>query len=147
MPPFRKNLDYIYHVFTRRKVQKYVESLPHQAILARVLQWLFCENFSNCIFKFHYYSHSQVLKKTKNVPWQWRIQDFPDGGRQLLRRGRKPIIWHYFCQKLHENERNWTERGHASLVSQLDPPMLGSPNYTIMYQVNVLVISRKLKKK
>ena len=33
---------------------------------------------------------------------QWRIQDFP---------GRQPIIWQIFCQKLHENESNWTGGG------------------------------------
>ena len=35
-----------------------------------------------------------------------RIQDFPREGRQPLRRGRKPIIWPIFFQKLNENERN-----------------------------------------
>ena len=42
---------------------------------------------------------------------QWRIQNYPDGGRQRLNLGQKPIIWQDFCRKLHENERNWTERG------------------------------------
>ena len=27
-------------------------------------------------------------------------------------RWRQPSICHNFCQKLHENEKNWTERGH-----------------------------------
>ena len=42
---------------------------------------------------------------------------------QPLNLGQKPIICQDFCRKLHENERNWTERG-ASLASPLDPPMV-----------------------
>ena len=43
---------------------------------------------------------------------QWQIQDFPKGGGAIpLNLGRKPIIWPDFHHKLHENERNWTERG------------------------------------
>ena len=37
-------------------------------------------------------------------------QGFPKRGRQPLYLGQKPIIWQDFCRKLHENERNWTER-------------------------------------
>ena len=37
------------------------------------------------------------------------------GGRQPPRWGRQPIIWQLFSRKLHENERNWTQRGaHVS---------------------------------
>ena len=32
-------------------------------------------------------------------------------GRQPLILGQKPIIWQDVHRKLHENERNWTERG------------------------------------
>ena len=40
--------------------------------------------------------------------WRW-------GGRcEPLSLGRKPIILQDFCQKLHENERNWTEGAPAS---------------------------------
>ena len=55
---------------------------------------------------------------------QWQIQDFPEGGG-----GRRPlsVIWqligNIFFQKLHKNERNWTERGRASLA-----PHFGSAN-------------------
>ena len=57
---------------------------------------------------------------------QWRIQDFPDGGRQSQRWGSQPIIWPNVARKLHENERNWTQRGreHASLA----PPPPRSAN-------------------
>ena len=41
---------------------------------------------------------------------------FPRRGRQLLNLGQKSIIWQDFCRKLHENERNWTKRGHTSLL-------------------------------
>ena len=37
--------------------------------------------------------------------------------------GRQPLIWQISCQKLHEIERNWTERGRASLAPPLDPTM------------------------
>ena len=40
---------------------------------------------------------------------QWRIQDFPRGGRQLP----KVPLFFNFCRKLHENERIWTPRGGA----------------------------------
>ena len=38
-------------------------------------------------------------------------------GVQSLSMGQKPIIWQDFCRKLHENERNWTKKGRASLAS------------------------------
>ena len=45
---------------------------------------------------------------------KWRIQDFPDRGLRPLSLGQKPNILQDFCQKLHENERNWTQREGAS---------------------------------
>ena len=42
---------------------------------------------------------------------QWRIQDFPEGGEPIPEFGAESIIWQDFCQKLHGNERNGTERG------------------------------------
>ena len=32
-------------------------------------------------------------------------------------------FWHNFCRRLHENEKNWTERGHTSLTP-LDLPLI-----------------------
>ena len=56
---------------------------------------------------------------------QWRIQDFPDGGgRQPLNLDQKPTICKDFCQKLHENERNWTKGGGG----QVPGVLLGSTN-------------------
>ena len=47
--------------------------------------------------------------------YQWRIQDFPEGGREHAK----------FSRKLHEIERIWTPRGgRASLTPPLDPPMI-----------------------
>ena len=43
------------------------------------------------------------------------MQDFPDGGANPEEM-RQPIVWQNFCQKLHENERIWSERGRVSLV-------------------------------
>ena len=63
------------------------------------------------------------------VSVQWLIQDFPEGAptqRALL------IIWHNLCRKLHENEKNWTEAGGASL-EPLDPPMV----YTARIHLNL----------
>ena len=49
-----------------------------------------------------------------NIIKQWRIQDFPEGGREHAK----------FSRKLHEIERIWTPRGgRASLTPPLDPPM------------------------
>ena len=44
---------------------------------------------------------------TKDRLGQWRIQDFPRGGRQL----QNCYYFSHFCRKLHENERIWTPRG------------------------------------
>ena len=46
---------------------------------------------------------------------QYRIQDFPEGGRQPLSLGQKPIIWQYFYLKLQGNERNWIDKGDTRL--------------------------------
>ena len=43
----------------------------------------------------------------------WRIQDFPDQEGESL-----PIVLPNFPQKLHENDKNWTERGRAFLDSR-----------------------------
>ena len=43
----------------------------------------------------------------QKYPLQWRIQDFPDGRGA---RGGENLL---FRRKLHENKRNWTERGHV----------------------------------
>ena len=63
------------------------------------------------------------------TPWgrhnQWRIQDFPQGVRQLA------IIFQFSCRKLHKNERIWTPRGRGDarpwrpIGSANDPPPSG----------------------
>ena len=55
--------------------------------------------------------HKVSVKLVKMDMIQWRIQDFPHGGRQSPRWGRQPIIWPNVSQKLLENERNWTREG------------------------------------
>ena len=46
------------------------------------------------------------------VTVKWRIQNFPDGGgRGLAPAPEFGAETYYFLSKLHENERNWTERG------------------------------------
>ena len=63
---------------------------------------------------------------------QWRIQDFPywRGWGVVVRVPtpqfrEKTIVWKEFCQKLQENERNWTEGGGAGHVpsTRFDLPM------------------------
>ena len=44
------------------------------------------------------------------------VAEYPHALHQL-------VIWPNFCQRLHENEGNWTEGGYASLVPPVDPPM------------------------
>ena len=45
---------------------------------------------------------------------QWRVQDFPDMGSPTSEFGPKRIIYRPdFDQQLHQNERNWTEKGGA----------------------------------
>ena len=56
--------------------------------------------------------------------YQWRIQDFPDGGAPTPEGGAPTYYLTNFSQKLHENEENLTQRGgRASLRPPLDPPM------------------------
>ena len=58
--------------------------------------------------------------------YQWRIQDFPEGGAPTPK---SAIILQIFCQKLHENERIWTPGrggGRASLASPLLDTIGGS---------------------
>ena len=43
--------------------------------------------------------------------FQWRIQDSPVGGCQPQRWGANLLFGIKICKKLHQNERNWTERG------------------------------------
>ena len=51
------------------------------------------------------------------------IQNFPDRGANP-RGGHQSIIWQNNCQKLHENERNWTGGTSVNSISPpLDPPM------------------------
>ena len=60
------------------------------------------------------------------ITLQWRIHDFPDGFTNGERGvGRQPLVWPFFCRKLHEIERNLTQIGRESLV----PP--GSTNSLI----------------
>ena len=52
-----------------------------------------------------------------NNLYQWRIQDFPQGGAPTPK---SAIIFQFCSQKLHENERIWTPRGgRASLAPPL----------------------------
>ena len=54
--------------------------------------------------------------------YQWRIQDFPDGGGAPTSWwGRQAIISPNFYRKLHENERIWTERGGGGRVPGATP--------------------------
>ena len=62
------------------------------------------------------------------------------GGSRISQRGRHPqtgaLTYYlaYFLPKTAENERNRTERGHASLERPLDPPM---DNQEITYSSKV----------
>ena len=41
------------------------------------------------------------------------IRDFPEKGRQPQRWGHQPVLLANFPQKLHENEKIWTQKGDA----------------------------------
>ena len=68
-----------------------------------------------------YWQNVNVLTSTETCCFVSRC-----GGSRISQRGipwiwaKKPIIWQNFYRKLHENERNWTGRGGASLPN-LDP--------------------------
>ena len=60
------------------------------------------KNLSNAA-KIHPFSANEFAKQRL----QWRIQDFSEGSAPTPR---SPIIFQFFCRKLHENERIWTLR-------------------------------------
>ena len=68
------------------------------------------------------------LFKTKSIVinYQWRIQDFPQGGAPTPK---SAIIFQIFCQKPHENERIWTPGGRVP-GAPLDPPMHTTMRWT-----------------
>ena len=83
--------------------------------------------------------HPPIAKSMSLLPSQWGVQDFPDGGHQPLNLGKKTIIW----QELHENQRNWTERGkrassvplgsgNASCLTPLDPLFYSTINLDLL---------------
>ena len=47
---------------------------------------------------------------------QWRIQDFPEGGRQSLRRY-QTTIWPIFLENCMKMKKFWSRHGRASLTS------------------------------
>ena len=49
------------------------------------------------------------ILKWNLVHFQWRIQDFPEGGANLGGRAPTYYLEQFLC-KLQENEKNWTER-------------------------------------
>ena len=75
------------------------------------------------------------------VPGPWRVSG--PGGSGLVLGGDPPpngyswgsrcilleciLVWQHFYWKLHENERNWTERGRARPWCPLDPQMMSHP--------------------
>ena len=59
--------------------------------------------------------------------------------RQPLHFGQKPIICQDFCEKLHENERNWTKVEAHIPSAPLDPPMLWSYERYPRYQALLFV--------
>ena len=61
--------------------------------------------------------HSLAATSLNNVSIQWRIEDFPEWG-PTLEFGLKPYYLSRFLPKLHEYDRNWTQRFY------LDPPMV-----------------------
>ena len=55
--------------------------------------------------------------------FQWRIQDFPDGGANS--KGEcQPIAWSNFSRKLHENKRNWTKKGRVPRTLRPEDPKM-----------------------
>ena len=88
---------------------------------------------------------SKFLQIGKSSGFQWRIQDFPEVGRQLPR-GAPTYHFAKFSQKLHEIERIWTPG--ASLATPLDPPLNSSIHFINIAVVhmesifNVFLISR-----
>ena len=67
------------------------------------------------------------------IIYQWRIQDFPQGGAPTQR---NVIIIQIFCWKLHENERIWTPGGARPWRPPLDPPMYYDiDNFTSAFKI------------
>ena len=80
---------------------------------------------------------TEAFMKIFSFHIQWQIQDFLERDRPLQRwRWRTSLVqrWRWrpiLSWKLHENERNWTERGRAFLVpvQHADKPL--PPNFPV----------------
>ena len=73
------------------------------------------------------HSRSMMISVIFYRPFQWRIHDFPDDGRQPPGWGHQPIILTNYSRKLHDNERNWTQKrggGVRPWRSPSDPTMM-----------------------
>ena len=86
-----------------------------------------------------------INHKSCQLPLQWRIQDFPEGGAPTL--GGAPTYYlPNFSRKLHENEEILAERqGRASLAPPLDPPLPCVYRLTNIGQTRVFKASIQLE--
>ena len=64
-------------------------------------------------------------------------EDPPPPLGQTPPRVRQPSILQNFRRKLYENKRFWTERGHASLASPLEPPLKSPCKRCYICQENI----------
>ena len=66
--------------------------------------------FVSCVILHHDFIQSIVKSMRGLAKFSAVVHPgFPRWGRQPMILGQKLIVWQDFCQKLHENERNWTE--------------------------------------
>ena len=79
---------------------------------------------------------------------------FPKGRRQPVSLEQKPIIWQDFRRKLHENERNWTERGGgvppfppSPHPQPVDPPVGSSGDGFTLDTIELVIIIYLLVRK
>ena len=65
---------------------------------------------------------------------QWQIQDFPGGANPRW----GSITPHNFCQKLYENEKNWTEMEGTRDACPLDPLLISLHTYSMYIGAEIL---------
>ena len=95
-----------------------------------------CASYWNAFLLFSRSIHDQsgVIIATSNNQGHMHNQVVPSGTSRISQTGggeQKPIIWQGFCEKLHENVRNWAERGRDACPYRSPPPESAKLYFTL----------------
>ena len=119
--PWRWEICVVYSILVNQALQHSHPTVCHTCTNSKHVTWLFLLLIRFVMWLFQYDTHFLFLNVKNDVTYQWRIQDFPQGGRQLP----KVLLFFNFlpknCMKM--KEFGPPGGGRASLA-----PPLGSAN-------------------